>query len=228
MSCFIDPTKQLSWDALSSYINPYVLGAPDNLIQHNARLSAIEFCRRSGILHDENLIDLQTGVQDYFLTTVCDYEVVRVFEVTMLDRWVIRPSITKPRKFNNFAGFNSVSYYGTNWWCGPYGFYMQNVDVIHITPATQQNFTQGLRVEFIVQPKQDGCVLDNYLYEYWAEGIAAGAIARLCLIKNTSWYDPGLFKEFDMKFRNELNRARGTVDMNFSSGSMMMQSERWI
>jgi hypothetical protein len=225
--CYINANSHLSWDALTPYILPWVLGAPEELLMAQARLACIELCRRSGILHDENHIDLQKGVTEYFLTTLCDYQIVRTYEVTMLNQWTFRPTIDKPLRRNG-GPFNSVGYYGTSWWCGPYGFYMPNVDVVQITPATQQDFPLGLRVEFIVMPKQDGCTLDNYLYENFAEGIAAGAISRLKKIKGTNWYDPPGALDYERAFQKEITRARGIVDMNFTSGSVMMQAERWV
>lgn len=228
-TCYIDPNKPLSWDALDSYILPWVLGCPIEIIRAQARLSAIEFCRRSGILHDENYFDLQKGVQEYFLSTVCDYQIVRVYEVTMLNQWIFRPTVQKPMR-NAGIPFNSVGYWGASWWCGPYGFYMKAPDVIQITPATQKDFPKGLRVEFVVMPKQDGCTLDNYLYETWAESIAAGAIARCKAMKGDTitWYDPQGAKESMTRFINDMNRARGNVDMNHTSGPIAMQAERWV
>src|SRR6516225_4403258 len=96
MACYIDPTSCISWDALFPYVLPYTLGVPDELMAHHIRLSCIEFCRRSGILHDENVFDLQTNVLEYFLTTLCEYDIVRVFQVTYRNQWYYRPSITKP------------------------------------------------------------------------------------------------------------------------------------
>lgn len=228
-TCYIDPNKPLSWDALQPYIIPWVLGCPPEVVNAQARLSAIEFCRRSGILHDENYFDLQKGVQTYYLSTVCDYQVLRTYECSMLNQWAFRPTLAKPMR-NAGGPFNSVGYWGTSWWCGPYGFYMESPSVIRITPATQQDYPQGLRVEFVVCPTQDGCVLDNYLYEYWAEGIAAGAISRIKMMKGESitWYDPQGAKDYMIRFTNEMNRARGVVDMNHGSSSGMMQAERWV
>lgn len=228
-NCYVDPNKPLSWDALDPYILPWVLGCPVEIMRAQARLAAIEFCRRSGILHDENYFDLQAGVSEYFLSTICDYQVVRVYEVTMLNRWTFRPTLTKP--LQQWGGpFNAVGYQGTNWWCGPYGFYMKSPEVVFITPCTQQDFKAGLRVEFVVMPKQDGCTLDSYLYETWAESIAAGAIARIKSMKGESitWYDPTGARDFNMRFINDMNRARGNADMNHGSSSGKMQAERWV
>lgn len=214
MTCYIDPTSCLSWDALFPYVLPYTLGMPDELMAHHIRLSCIEFCRRSGILHDANEFDLQSHVSDYFLTTVCEFEIVRVFEVVFHRLWRCHPSVTKP--INRFCA-------------GPYQFWMENVDVIHLSAMpTTNDIEKGLRVEFIVQPKQDGCILDNYLYEYWAEAIAYGAIHRILLLPNTGWFNPNLSKEFMLKYRAELARARSMGDMNFTSGSIEMTTRRWV
>lgn len=228
--CYVDdttPEQQL--DALYPYVLPYVLGVPEPVMAGEIRLALVEFCRRSGILHDENWIDLQKNVQEYFLETHCEYDIVRIFRVDMLNRWSFSPTIQRP--IGNQGGpFNSIGYWGTGWWCGPWGFYVVAPNVIRITPATQQDFKKGLRVEFIIQPKQDSCGLNSYLYQQWAEGIAAGAIARLKRMKgqDIQWYDPQGAAEFEAKFQKELGRARSTSDMNNTSGPVMMTAQRFI
>lgn len=228
-TCYIDPNKPLSWDALDPYILPWVLGCPVEILRAQARLAAIEFCRRSGILHDENYFDLQKNVREYFLTSVCDYQVVRVYSVSMLNKWTFNPTLNKPLVVQG-GPFNSVGYWGYNWWCGPYGFYMKSPSVIEITPATQQDFPRGLRVEFVVMPKQDSCTLDNYLYETWAESIAAGAISRCKMMKGPTitWSDSEGAKEYNTRFLNDINRARGNADMNHTSGPTYMTAARWV
>lgn len=226
MTCYINDTGNLSWDALMPYILPYALGVPDTLISHHARLATIELCKFSGILHDKNVIDLQKGVRDYFLTTICDYQIVRVYLVSMLGRWNVTPTIRPPLRSTS-APF-SGGYNGTVWSCGPYGFYMENVDVINLTNDVQQDYPKGLTVEFIVMPKQDGCTLDNYLYENYAEGIAAGALSKLLLMKNTSWFDPQLSMTFARTFQKAKTSARAAVDRNFTMGPLMMKGERWV
>src|SRR5674476_468762 len=227
MSCYLDPTSTLSWDALFPYILPSVLGAPDELVNHNARLACIEFCRRSGILHDANFIDLQKGVDTYFLSTICDFEVVRLYQLDMRN-YTVRPSINRSSSPFWNGGFSGNSAYSASFYCGPYGVYMESVDVLRITTGLQQDYPKGMRAEFIVQPKQDGCTLDSYLYEHFAEGIAAGATSRLMLLKGTSWFDPKLSMQFAAQFQKELTRARINVDMNFTSGAVRMEAERWV
>lgn len=220
-NCYIDPNDTLGWDALYPYVLPYVMGAPDELVLGQLRLAAIDFCKRSSILHDENTFDMQAAVTDYFLTTLCDYQIIRTYKVTVLDRWEYYPSINKPRQFT----------------CGPYQFWMENVDVLKLSrPFTNldsaavppQTTNQNLRVEFIIAPKQDGCVLDNYLYENWGEGIAYGAIARLLKMPKAPWFNPAMGNDYELKFRKETARARTAADMNFTSGSVEMQMRRWV
>lgn len=212
-NCYIDPCAPLSWDALFPYVLPYVLGVPDELMAHHIRLACIEFCRRSGISHDENVFDLQAGVDTYFLKTLCDYQIIRIYEVDVLHRWVYKPTIRKPL---------------IPWHWTAFGFWMENIDVIHMSRPVAQDITEAMRVEFVVAPTQDGCCLDNYLYESWAEGIAFGAIHRLSLIPNTGWYNLNQAQIFGLKFRNEIARARTAVDLNFTSGPLVMQGERFI
>jgi len=213
MACYIDPNHCLSWDALLPYVHPYVRGAPDEIMLHNIRLATIELCRRSGCLHDENVLDLQKNVTRYELETECDYDIVRIFEVIVQNTWKYQPSLTKNRRPCFFS---------------PYQFYVQQPNTIILNSPPSQDIEGGLQVEFIVLPKQDSCVLDQMLYELWAEGIAAGAIYRLLMMPNTAWFSPPMAKEFEIKYRNCVARARTGVDLNFTSGPMMMKTERWV
>lgn len=228
MACSLDPESHLAWDALSPYVNPYVLGVPEALMLHTIRESCIEFCKSSGVLHDEQWIDLQKGVHEYFLETLCDFQIVRVFQVDMLNRWSVQPTVRNINRRAPNIPFNAVDTYGPSWWCGPYGFYLENVDVIKLTSGVQQDYPKGLRVEFVVVPKQDGCTLDNFLYQNYAEEISAGAIGRLKLIKDTAWYDPQGSLMFFNKFRKGVGIARAAVNRNFTSGPLYMQAQRWV
>jgi len=210
MACYVDPNGTLSWDALMPYVLPYVRGVPPDIALHHIRSSAIEWCRRSSILHDVQQYDLQAQVENYQLTTECNYEIVRVFRVTVDKTW-------------NYTAVNEKLTRGR----GAYIYYMSSPTMIHLRRPSQLDDPKGLEVETIVQPKQDSCVLENYLYEFWAEGIAAGAIERILTIPQTSWYDPKLAADFALKFRKELTRCRAEIDRAFNPRSEM-KTKQWI
>lgn len=190
---------------------PYCRGVPDEIAIHNIRLATIEFCRRSGILHDVQKYDLQAYVEDYQLTTDCNYEIVRVFRITVNEWWTYTPVNEKiPQRG-----------------IGAYLFYMSSPAMCHLRRPPAIDNPKGLEVEVIVQPKQDSCVLENYLYEFWAEGIAAGAISRLLLLPQTNWYDPKLATDFRTTFRKELTRCRIEIERSFTNTSVM-RTQQWV
>jgi len=210
MACYIDPQGTLGWDALLPYVEPYCRGAPPEIIAHNIRMSAIEWCRRSSCLHDVQTYNLQAYVPDYQLTTDCNYEIVRVFRVTVdktYDYQPVNEKLTRGR--------------------GAYIYYMSSPTMMHIRHPSQLDDPLGLEVETVVQPKQDSCVLENYLYEFWADGIAAGALERLLKIPQTNWYDPKLAADFALKARKELTRCRAEIDRAFSNKGVM-KTQQWI
>lgn len=210
MACFIDPNGILSWDALFPYVLPYVRGVPDEIMAQAIRASAIEFCRRSGYIHDTKKYDLQANVHHYPLETDCNYNIVRIFRVTVKHTWSYYPTNVK-----------------TPWQVGCYTFYLDTPTCLHIKRPPQKDESQALEVETVIAPKQDSCVLDNDLYEYWADGISAGAISRISDIPNTSWFNPQIAKKYGDKFRYELARARGERDRSFAMSSHMV-APRWV
>lgn len=40
----------MQWSEFQPYVLPYVIGCPDPVLEHHARLASIEFCRRTGCL----------------------------------------------------------------------------------------------------------------------------------------------------------------------------------
>jgi hypothetical protein len=209
LSCYIDPNGALSWDALLPYVLPYTRGVPDEIAAQAIRASAIEFCRWSGYLHDVAKYDLQANVHHYPLETLCDYNIVRVFRVTVRGVWNYWPVVEKPL-----------------FQCGCFVFFMESPTCLRLQRPPQLDEPQALEVEVVVAPKQDSCTLDNDLYEYWADGISAGAVDRILSMPNTDWYNPSEAKRFGLKFKNEKARARAERDRQFASSSMMV-APRW-
>lgn len=209
MSCYIDPNATLSWDSLFPYVLPHVRGAPEELVAHYIRLATIEFCKFTGILHDVNQYNLQAHVPDYQLTTDCNYNIVRVFRVTVDKRWDYAPA---NRKLTCGAG--------------AFLYYMSSPTMIHLRRTQNIDDPKGLEVETIVSPKQDSCVLENYLYEQWATELGYGALAKLLALGQTNWYDPKQAADFAMQFRKAKSRCRAEIDRAFTTTSMM-KTEQW-
>jgi hypothetical protein len=207
---YIDPSNTLSWDALLPYVAPYVRGAPPEIMLHHIRMSAIELCRRSGIVHDVNKYDMQQGVPDYQLITECNYNIVRVVRVTVDERWDYTPVTSKLP-----AGV------------GAYLYHMTSPTMVHLRRSPNKDDPKGLEVETVVAPKQDSCTLENYLYEIWAAAIAYGAIASLLLLPQTNWFDPKLAEMYGLKFRKELSRCRAEADRAFGTGSVA-KTQPWV
>jgi hypothetical protein len=207
---FINPNATLSWDAALPYVVPYVIGAPPELILHHIRMAAIELCNWSGIIHDINKYDLQKGVQDYQLITDCNYNIIRIKRVTVDERWDYTPVTAKLP-----AGI------------GAYLYQMTSPTMIHLRRPPNKDDPQGLEVEAIVAPKQDSCVLDNYLYEQWVQGIAYGAISTLIALPNTNWYNPKEADRYELKFRKEKVRCRAEADRAFGTTSIA-KTNPWV
>ena len=210
MACYISPTGTLSWDALLPYVLPKARGVPPDLALQYIRESAIEFCRRSGILHDIQQYYLQAYVEDYQLVTDPNYEIVQVFRVTVDKRW-------------NYSPVNQKLTAGI----GAFVYHMSSPTIINLRRPPAIDDPKGLEVETIVAPKQDSCVLDNYLYQQWATGIAAGALDSILSLGQTNWYDPKAAQRYADIFTKNLTRARAMIDRAFSPRSMM-KTEQWI
>lgn len=210
MSCYIDPNGTLGWDVLLPYVLPSCRGVPDQIALHEIRVAAIEFCRFTGILHDIQQYYLQAYVGQYQLITDCNYNIHQVFRVLVNQQWEYAPV---SKKLPEGRGY--------------YVYHMSSPTIMNLRNPGQIDSPNGLEVETIVIPKQDSCVLDNYLYEIWGNSIAAGALAKLLKLPQTNWYDPKLAADYEMKFRKDKSKCRAQIDRAFSPTSEM-QTREWI
>jgi hypothetical protein len=210
MTCYINPTASLGWDALLPYVMPYARGVPDQIVLHNVRMAAIDFCKRTGILHDIQTYNLQGFVSNYQLTTDPNYTIIRVVRVTVDKRWDYQPVTSKLP-----AGI------------GAYLYHMTSPTTLHLRRPPPIDDPQGLEVETVVQPQQDSCILDNYLYQAWADALASGALERLLAIPQTDWYNPAQARDFGIKYSKEISRARALIDRAFGPRDMM-KTENWV
>lgn len=210
MSCTPCQTGDLEWDAFIPYIAPYVKGAPDVLMAHNARLAAIEFARETGIVRRELVIDAQAGVADYPLELDDCYTVVAIKAVCIDCKPVhaLRDQSCSPRCLR--------------------GYKFSAPRDLYLFPAPQEDGCGNISVTAIVIPGQDSCTVDPVLYNEFAELIGDSAASRLLMMKGASWYDQQLATTMLSKAMAAQRKAKLSVAKGRSTEPQFMRGSRFI
>jgi len=206
----IDVRSNRGWDSLVPFTQPSCMGIPHELLIHHLRLSAIEFCERSGWFTQSYLVDLQENVDEY---PIDSYDCMR------------------------FIALRKVCYNGDTRYCPAYEpnccsisgnkFWYENGFLrIGMLPIADE--PGALRVEIVAAPSQDTCFLPESLYRDWAETIAMGAIARCLSIAGQVFYDLNSARTFEFKFRAGATLARQRVERSRIRGPMKMTARRFV
>jgi hypothetical protein len=195
------------------YIRPYVLKAPDDIMQHFVRVAAIEFCRDVKVLKRRVHIDSVANVSDYVIDIEDDYRVVAVNKVSEPESGELPLMTTLPTTPYQWA---------------PRGHYFSPPRDLYLFPTPNHDCDDYYEVELFVQPGQDTCNLDLVLYDSFAEQISFGAMARLLLVKEGEWYDPRQALYYETKFSRAKGAAKTMASRNYSTAPLIAKARRWV
>jgi hypothetical protein len=222
MSCRAEEIDQVPLEDFIPYMASYLKGAPDDLMAHNVRVSAIEFVSKTLSLERTLYVDAQANVHDYCLDT--DDACVNVRSVVSvrhggryMRQMAQAPCMQCCQQPLEPCGRCRVS--GMFW--------LENNKDLLVWPAPHCDEEGGIKVRVKTIPGQDCCHLPKFLYDLWAEPIADGAIYRMLLMKGAAWHDSALAAVFIKKHASEVGTAKTLVARRFNSAPVKLMTKRW-
>lgn len=203
--CLQHDVAQVSFDAFIPYVSVVVDGVPANVVGHMVRLSAIEFAMRTHVMRRTMWAPTQDGVRHYPLELGDCYTLTSISSLSVNgERYAARA----PRdEFDMSSGC---------WFS-----FDQPCDLYLGRPACEDR-ARGLEVNLIVSPGQDSCTVDQWVYQRYAEPIAAGALARLLRMPSEPWYDLRLAAQYASEFDRVMVFARAADRSGYSSAPARM------
>lgn len=206
----IDVRSNRGWDSVVPYMQPSCMGIPYELMIHQIRLSAIEFCEKSSWFTQKYLVDLQENVDEY---PIDSFDCMR------------------------FIALRKVCYRGETRYCPAYEpkccsiggnkFWFDD-GFLRISPLPVYDEPESLEVEIIAAPGQDSCFMPESLYRDWVEPIAMGAISRCLTIPGQIFFDAASARLFEHRFRTGITTARQRVERSRIRGPMKMTAQRFV
>lgn len=181
----------MNLDALYPHVAPNVMGCPAPVMDHNIRLSAIEFCDKTR-WHQEEVFAVRVGATGlYELDPEAGLEVLRIASVSVNGK----PFDVKTKT----AGLRLIAAESIERF-----FVVLDALQIHINPAPVA--TDTVQVLAALRPTMTATTLSSYLDE-WREGIAGGAIARIAALPKQVFTDPDLAAYQRSIFRDSVQSA---------------------
>jgi hypothetical protein len=176
--------------AFTPYVAPDVPGCPEPMIDDAVRTAAIEFCEKTRALRERVAFNTVAD-QDYVVLAPTGGDVARLYKLMYGDR-KLDPTTR--------ADFDEDGDTGE-----PREYYIEPPNTLRLYPVPDAIYAMVAHVA--VTPDRDATTLDDTLYNNWRDEIAAGAKARLMLMKNQPWYDPDGAAIAQNAFQAAIDRA---------------------
>jgi hypothetical protein len=223
MGCVADQIDQVPLDDFVPYCAAYLKGAPDDLIAHNVRLSAIQFVSTTMALERTLYVDAQANVHDYCLDTEDLCVNVRSVASVCMDNRYLQPLAYPPCDECRVSPVGSCTS-----GCRSYGrFWLQDNKDLLIWPAPHCDGDRAIRVRVKTIPGQDCCFLPRFLYDQFAEEISDGAIYRMLMMKGAAWHDSALAGVFLKKHASGVSHAKTLVARRFNTSPVKLAYRKW-
>lgn len=182
-------------DAFLPYVLPSVAGCSQPLAEQSIRDAAIQFCEDTHYLQlVSDPIDLVAGVSEYDIDVPVGHDVAR-----LLNTWFgpeQRPT-GRPQR----AEFIAPS-------------------TLRIWPVPQDNRPAAMQTCIALKPSRTATSLDDSMFSDWVEGIAAGAVQRICSVPGQAFSSDkdalkamGTYNFWKNKARFEMTKKRTMTDL---------------
>jgi hypothetical protein len=182
-------------EAFLPYVLPSVAGCSQPLAEQAIRDSAIQFCEETHYLQlVSDPIDLVAGASEYDIDVPASHSVAR-----LLNTWFgpeQRPT-GRPQR----AEF-----------IGP--------STLRIWPVPQADLPAAMQTCIALKPARTATSLDDSMFNDWVEGIAAGAIYRICMMPGQAFSSDqdaikamGVYNLWRGKARFEMTKKRTMTDL---------------
>lgn len=181
-------------------------GVPDDVALEYLRKAAFQLARDSLLLKRELRLDVQAGVQDYYLTNGENEQVHFIHSV----------QYGKGRAWSScqsHACFVPLKH------CRSTAFRFEVPDKVILTQAPKADGDAQLRVCYFATPTQNACEVDKLLFDRYHDVVVDGALSWLLVMRQYDFADPQMAVFYGRQFRQGITQAKIEVMREFETGS---------
>ncbi len=189
-----------TWESFYPYVQPYVPGCPEIVIESHLQEAAAEFCANSEVWRftiDPDYTSKNTSDYDIDVPTNAILENVLTFSLDGKPlSHLSERHITPPMLADGTAVKGTPTSFST----------LDDASIrLYPTPVAKHTF-YGTAV---LKPKLTATGVENFIFETHGRSIAAGAIAQIAGIPGKEWSDLEVSMTFKRKFEMAMCEAKG-------------------
>lgn len=188
--------REIEWVDLTEFLPRVRLiaqGVPDDVALEFINAAAVRFARLTGCLTRRVVLDVQAGVQDYYLL---HGEFEQVWRMDQVDT------------------------------CGGVRWRFQPPDKVWLYEQPCLDVANGVMFHYTALPKQETCKVDRLLFDYYQDGIVAGALAQLLMMRKYEFSDAATAAVYERQFKMATHAALIDIKRNYSGQPLQLYSGR--
>ena len=168
--------------------------------------ACIEFCHQTLLIQDLTTMKVEAGVQDYTIDVPSNMVLIKVLGVIHVDKWLTPNSVENVRSGLALRGSVGDAVVAE---AAPKVYFQKwpNSPDISLYPVPAETVIEGLAIRAAYAPTRSAAVVDDVLFDSWAEAIAAGAISRLLQMPSQTFSAPQLAVIYRGQFDTATRKA---------------------
>lgn len=195
-----------AYDDFLPYVLPDTPGCPEVTAIQAIRSSAIDFCERSLVLQrDHDPVTVVKGIVDYDF----DPPLANTLVTKLMRAWFERDEveIVAPDMVGDVTVYNAL-FANANPMTGKTMQIIQKDErTFSVLPKPDKTYQNALTMRVALKPTRASTTCEDVLFEDYAEFIAHGAKARLCMTPGKSYTNPDVAALGNVMFTQGVNRA---------------------
>ena len=147
------------------YALPYVIGAPEPLLERAVRDACIAFCEETSLIQEVTIVNVTAGRADYEIDTPSASKLTKVLRVFYKGEVLTPSAVEMVTVGQAFDGTGGVS--------APKTYFQKTPTSTDITlyPTPEESLLGALVVRAAYAPLRSASQVDDALFEDWAEAI---------------------------------------------------------
>lgn len=178
-------------------------GVPEEVALEFLNEAALAFARQSGVLKRRLVLDVQKGVRDYYVQAGEHEQIALVRELAYgCGRdWTVSPCAVPERGCRHDL----------------FGF--EPPDKVWLKDVPKADKEAAVKLEYAAMPRPDACMADRLLYDRYQDGVVAGALAHVLLMRAYEFADARLAAVYEARFARAVSEAKIDMAEGFTTGS---------
>jgi len=220
------PRAYTSFESMCDEVRIYAPNVSDRQALHVVRLSAIDFCRQTGLWIDYMTPIVGQAMQpEYDIPTPAN-SIISYLSECWYGSVRIDPQSIEQLKKRYVNDWTDISIYN-----GPPVWYTHtDLCRIRLVPCPRDNTATPLDAItgfMCLQPTLDSLGMPSEIAVRWIEGIGFGARARLYQTPDTPFYNPAIGAQYERKAMNEIAKAKIQANMARGRGPLTINKKPW-